>query len=106
MITINPIECFFNIKGHVALDRNLRLVLSALLLRLIPGDLYAACPNRQFHTLPSRLHSRVALPNSYPNVCVPSREAVCNIFMMVFGMTWAGVFPLHTYHIRGRHTNH
>ena len=30
---------------------------------MIPGDLLSACPNRQFHTLPSR----AALSNSYPN---------------------------------------
>ena len=41
--------------------------------------------------LPSSTHglltSRAALPNSYPDARVPSREAVCTIFMMVFGMT-------------------
>ena len=54
---------------------------------MIPGDLLSAFPHRQFHTLPGLLDSRVALPNSYPNACVPCREAVCTIFMMVFGMT-------------------
>ena len=34
---------------------------------MIPGDLLSACPHRQFHTLPSLLDSRAALPNSYPN---------------------------------------
>ena len=32
-------------------------------------------------TLPRLLQSGAALPNSYPNACEPSREAVCNIFM-------------------------
>ena len=31
--------------------------------------------------------------NSYPSACVPSREAVCTIFMMVFGMTRPGCKP-------------
>ena len=35
---------------------------------MIPGDILSACPHRQFHTLPGLLDSRVALPNSYPNV--------------------------------------
>ena len=47
------------------------------------------CPNRHFHTLPWLLDSWAALPNFFPNACVPSREAVCTIFM-VFGMTWPG----------------
>ena len=34
---------------------------------MIPGDLLSAFPNRQFHTLPSLLDSRAALPNAYPN---------------------------------------
>ena len=69
-------KCFF--KSHVALDRNLGPGYDTLLLRLIPGDL---------------LDSLVAQSNSYPNACVPSREAVCTIFMMVFGITWTGMNP-------------
>ena len=38
---------------------------------MIPGDLLSAFPNRQFHTLPGLLDSWAALPNSYPNACVP-----------------------------------
>ena len=57
---------------------------------MIPGDLLSACPHGQFHTLPGLLDSRAAQPNSYPNACVPSREAVCTIFMMVFGVTRPG----------------
>ena len=34
---------------------------------MIPGDL----PNRQFHTLPGLLDSWAALPNSFPNACMP-----------------------------------
>ena len=30
---------------------------------------------RPLHILPSLLHSQAALPNSYPNACMPSREA-------------------------------
>ena len=33
------------------------------------------------------IHSLVALPNVHPNACMQSREAVCTIFMLVFGMT-------------------
>ena len=44
-------------------------------------------PHRQFHTIPSLLDSRVALPNSYPNPWVLRKDALCTIFMMVFG-TW------------------
>ena len=38
---------------------------------MIPGDLLSAFPHRQFHTLPDLLDSWAALPNSYPNACVP-----------------------------------
>ena len=34
---------------------------------MIPGDLLSAYTHRQFHTLSGLLHSRAALPNSYPN---------------------------------------
>ena len=53
-------------------------------------------------------YSQAALPNSSPNACVlhchRSREAVCNIFMKVFGMTQLGRKPV-TYCMRGDHTN-
>ena len=65
LIMINPLVWFFGILGHVPLDRNLRLGYDTLLLRLIPGDLLSACPQRQFHTLPGILNSRFALSNSY-----------------------------------------
>ena len=73
---------FFNIEGHVSLDINPGWGCNTLLLRLIPGDLY-----RQFHTLLSLLHSQAAMPNPYTNACMPSREAVCTIFMMALGLT-------------------
>ena len=38
---------------------------------MIPGDLLGAFPYRQFHTLPGLLDSWAALPNSYPNACMP-----------------------------------
>ena len=62
---INPVECFFSIKGFVALDRNPGLGYNTLFLRLIPGDLYSESPHRQFHTLLGLLDSQAALPNSY-----------------------------------------
>ena len=78
-----PLQCFFSINGDVALDRNPWMEYNTLLLPLILGDLYIACPHRQFHTLPDLLDSQAALSNSYPNACVPSREAICTIIMMV-----------------------
>ena len=71
--------------GHEAVDRNPGPGYNTLLLQLIPRDLLSACPHRQFNTLPSLLDSRAALLNSYPNACVPNREAAYTIFMMVFG---------------------
>ena len=68
-------------------DRNPRPGYDTLLLRLIQGDLYSAFPHGHFHQLPSQ----VALSKSYPNAWVPSREAVCTIFMMVFDMTLKNV---------------
>ena len=89
---INPLECYFRaLKGC-----------NTLLLQLIPGDLYSACTHRQVHTLPGFLHSQTALSNSYPNVCVPNREVVCTIVMIVFTVTQLGHEPM-TYHMRHRH---
>ena len=71
-------------------------------LLLIPGDLLSAYPHRQFHTLPGLLDSQAALSNSYPNACMPSMEAVCTIFIMVFGMTRLG-YEHTNYRMRGGH---
>ena len=62
---------------------------------MIQGDPLSACPNRQFPTLsiPGLLDSWAALSNPCPNTCMPSRAAVCTIFMMVFGMTRRGRKP-------------
>ena len=38
---------------------------------MIPGDLLSALHHRQFHTLSGLLNSWAALPNSYPNACMP-----------------------------------
>ena len=43
---IYPLACIFSINGHAALDRNQGLIYNTILLRLIPGDLYSACPHR------------------------------------------------------------
>ena len=72
-------------------------------LRVIPGDLNSA--RWQFHTLPKPLHSQAALLNSYPNTCMPSREAFCTIFIKVFGVTRPVREPT-TYCMSGEHTDH
>ena len=100
MIMINPLcTVLFWQRSHVALDRNQGPGYDTLLLRLIKGDLLSACPHRQFHTLPS-LFDSLTLTH-----CVPCREAVCTIFMMVFGMTRAEG-NLKTYRVRSGHANH
>ena len=98
-------ECFFGIEGYVAVHRNPGHGHNTLLLQLITGDLYSACPHRQFHTLLGLLDSQAALQNSYSNARVPSRELVCTIFMQVFGMTCPRREPM-TYRMRGGHANH
>ena len=70
-VWFNPLKCFFDNEGLVALDRNPGPGYDTLLLRMIPGDLLSAFPHRQFHTLPGLLDSWAALPNSYPNACMP-----------------------------------
>ena len=67
--------------NHVALDINPGPDYNTLLLRLIPGNILRAFPHRESHTLPGLLDSRAAMSNSQPYACVPSREAVCTIFM-------------------------
>ena len=66
---------------------------------MIPGDLLSAFLHRQFHTLPGLLDSWAALTLTHARLC---REAVCTIFMMVFGMTRARG-ELTTYRARGGH---
>ena len=103
-LVLSIIVLFFGSEGHVALDRNPGPGYDTLLLRMIPGDLLSAFPHRQFHTFPGLLHSWAAQPNSNPNACMPIREAVCTIFMMVFGMTRPGGEPM-IYRARGRHAS-
>ena len=87
---LNSLECFFGIEDHVALDRKPGPAYNTLFLRLISGNLLSSCPmHNQFHTLPGLLDSRAVLSNSNPYASVPSMEAVCTIFMMVFGV-WPG----------------
>ena len=83
-------NAFFGFEGNAA---NPGPGYNTLLLQLIPGDLYIACLYRKFHTIPGLLHSQSALPSPNSYVCVPSREAVCTIFMIVFGMTQPGHEP-------------
>ena len=97
---IEWLECFFNLKGHAALDRNMGPGYNTLLLRSI--TLLSACPHRQFHTLPDLLHNQSALSNSYPNACMLSRDAVCTVFVVVFGMTQLVCEPT-SYHMRRTH---
>ena len=66
---------------------------------MIPGNMYSACPYRQFFTLPGLLDSWAEQRNSYPKACVPSREAICTIIIMIFGMTRSGREPA-TYRMR------
>ena len=55
---INPLlECFFVTEDNAALDRNPGPGCNNLHLRLIPGELYSACPHRQFQTLPSLFYT-------------------------------------------------
>ena len=50
VIMSNPLQCFFGIRGRVALDGNPGMGHNTLLLRLIPGDLQSAWPHRYFYT--------------------------------------------------------
>ena len=61
---------------------------------MISGDLLSACPNRQFYTPPGLLDSPVALPNSYPNACMPMQEA--SLYHFYDGL-WYGPARTHTH---------
>ena len=100
-----PLWCFFGSEGQEALNRNPGFGYNTLLLRLILGDLLSTGHYRQFHTLPSLLDNQAGQSNSYPNTCVQCREAVCTIFIMVFGITRLGREPT-TYCVKGGHANH
>ena len=80
---INPLECSLGIEDHVALDRNPGPGYNTLLLQLIPGYIFSACPYRQFqHT------TRPFRQSDCTNTCVPSRKAVCTIFW--WSLVWPG----------------
>ena len=92
-----------NVKPKTNKQRNRVQWYITLLLRLFSGDISSACLHGQFHTLvPGLLDSGAALSKSYPNTCMQCREAVCTIFMTVFGMTRLGPEPT-TYRVRDRH---
>ena len=112
MVWLNPLWCCFGSEGHVALGRNPGPGYDTLLLRLIPGDLFSACPHRQFHTLPGFLDSRVVLPNSNPNACVSMQGG--SLYHLNDGL-WYGPAgrrtqdlpcEITTYRVRGGHANH
>ena len=91
-------------KGHVALDRNPGPGYDTLLFRMIPGDLLRAFPHRQFHTLPGLLDSRAALPNSYPNACMPMQGG--SLYHFYDGLWYGPARPrgeFTTYRARGGH---
>ena len=53
---------------------------------MIPGDLFSVFPHRQFHTLPGLLDSWAALPNSYPNACMPMQ--VGSLYHFIYDGLW------------------
>ena len=57
--------------------------INTLLFELIQRiSLNCMSPKTIPHTIPGLLHSQAELANSYPYACVPSRKAVCTIFVM------------------------
>ena len=71
----NPLLCFFDIEGHVALDRNPGPGYNTLLLRLITGYM---SPSTVPYTI-GILGSRAALSNSYvtlTHACQAGRQFV------------------------------
>ena len=102
LVWFNLLKCFFGSEGHVALDRNLGPRYDTLLLRMIPGDLLSAFPHRQFHTLPGLLDSWAALPNSYPNACMPMQGG--SLYHFYDGLWYdPAERQTHDFHARGRH---
>ena len=102
LVWFNLLKCFFGSEGHVALDRNPGPRYDTLLLRMIPGDLLSAFPHKQFHTLPSLLDSLAALPNSYPNACMPMQGG--SLYHFYDGL-WYDLAErrTHDFHARARH---
>ena len=104
-VTIDLIDwlihlCFQGIEGHVALNKNLEAGYNTLPLPLWSQEVFKVHVHTDFLTLPSLLDSQAALSKPYLIVCMPSREVVSTIFMMVFSMTHLGD-ELTTNHMRG-----
>ena len=72
---IFPLECFFGIEVHVALDWNPGPGYNILLLRLIPGDILSTYSHRQFHTPPGLLDSQTLI-NILTHACQAGRQFV------------------------------
>ena len=78
-------------------------------LAIDPRRYLGVWPHRQLRTRHDVLDSRAALSNSYPKAYVPSRETVCTILIMVFGMIRMGREPAtycmgdgHPYHYQSK----
>ena len=104
VIMINQLVLFWH-QMPCSTRKKSRIGIQYPSLAIDPRRSLSACPHRQFETLPSLLDSQAALSNFYPNHCVQSREVVCTIFIMVFGMTCPGHEPA-THRMRGGHANH
>ena len=88
---ISPLECLFDIGGHEAPERIPRPGYNTLLLWLIL-DVYSACTNRHFYTLPSLL---LVIDSSgctvNPMQCLRAEQGGSLYhFYDVFGMTLSG----------------
>ena len=79
--TISQIPCFniYDNKGFVnklsSVNNSFYIILGYLFQQVLKARL---------------LDSRAAMSNSYPYACLPNREAVGTIFIMVFGMILPG----------------
>ena len=77
----------FGIEDHLAIDRNLALGFITLLLRLIPGDLYSSCPNKQFLSVNSTFYivRFYYQTHTLKPACQAGRQFV-PLSLMVFGI--------------------
>ena len=87
----------FGIEDHLTIDRNLALGFNTLLLRLIPGDLYSSCPNKQFLSVNSTFYivRFYYQTHTLKPACQAGRQFV-PLSLMVFGM----IHPGHERHER------
>ena len=102
---INQLDCILDIEGHATLDRNPEPGYNTLFYDSSKDNFIVHFTKLELHTLSGLFLSQARLPDNHSITCIQSREAVCTIFMVIFGMFRPEHEPT-IYQMRGGHANY